>query len=87
MAAGEAIGLLLSLTTAGSGGGGGGSTRYGLLLALTSGGAAPPDTTGQTVFMPGGRAFTKRHWRELMALIAAEQAAQQSLLVCAQMPA
>jgi len=26
-------------------------------------------------------------WRELMALIAAEQAAQQSLLVCAQMPA
>jgi hypothetical protein len=80
LAAGEAIGLLLSLTSAASGDSGPGTGNYMLLLALTSEhSAAPLDTTGQTVLTkgPGGPAFSKKRWRELMALIAAEKAAKQ----------
>jgi hypothetical protein len=56
MAAGEAIGLLLTMTYAGV-----------------------PDTTGQTVLTkgPGGPSFSKKRWRKLMALLAAEDAAKQ----------
>ncbi len=81
MAVGEPVGLLLSLTVGASGDSGPGTGNYMLLLALTSEhSAAPLDTTGQTVLMPGGRSFSKKDWRALTALIAAEQAAQEKAL-------
>jgi hypothetical protein len=52
------------------------ATQFALLLALTSEAAGAPET-GQTVLTKGGPAFSKKQWRQLMALIAAEDAAKQ----------
>jgi hypothetical protein len=56
-----------------------------MLLALTVTGVAPPEPEPEPEPEPGtvltsGAWFSKRKWRELMALIAAEEAARRRQL-------